>query len=139
MAQSGAYQMVHERDANKPPPPAHPTYVEEPRHGEEYPHYRGFIDQTAQSPSFKRLQELTGESGLDTEDEYAGGDDRVLTKIKNFEIYPFSIAFANLTTLPLVVDKMNSILICLHFRLLHSLLSTYVKPVQKLSQNSTLR
>ena len=63
-AQSGAYRLLHETGQLRPQ--GHSARLDEQK--DEYPHYRGFVDPRVQSPSFKRLQYVTGmDSGAEDE------------------------------------------------------------------------
>ncbi|KFD62928.1 hypothetical protein M514_10148, partial [Trichuris suis] len=50
------YRLLHSEDNLTP---KHSVRYEEPRE-DDYPHYQGFVDPNLQSPSFRRLQYLTG-------------------------------------------------------------------------------
>ncbi|KRZ71724.1 hypothetical protein T10_9361, partial [Trichinella papuae] len=51
------YRLLH---GDEPLAPKHSARYEEPTPKDEYPHYQGFVDPKLQSPSFRRLQYLTG-------------------------------------------------------------------------------
>ncbi|KAL1244859.1 PR domain zinc finger protein [Trichinella spiralis] len=54
---SETYRLLH---GDEPLAPKHSARYEEPTPKDEYPHYQGFVDPKLQSPSFRRLQYLTG-------------------------------------------------------------------------------
>ncbi|KRX98232.1 PR domain zinc finger protein 14, partial [Trichinella pseudospiralis] len=54
---SETYRLLH---SDEPLAPKHSARYEEPTPKDEYPHYQGFVDPKLQSPSFRRLQYLTG-------------------------------------------------------------------------------
>ncbi|VDP04954.1 unnamed protein product, partial [Soboliphyme baturini] len=64
LTHSQTYQLVHEQDQISP---RHSARYEDSS-GSEYPRYKGYVDANLQSPSFRRLQYMTGvESESDTE------------------------------------------------------------------------